>query len=56
MMIISFAMTVNAFLSGSKTVTRRFWKDKYAAKFHAGDIVDAYSKSPRNGGKKIGRQ
>lgn len=53
-MIISFAMTVAAFLAGKKTVTRRFWKDKYAAKFHTGDIVDVYDKSPRNGGKKIG--
>jgi hypothetical protein len=53
-MIISFNWTVGAFLQGKKTVTRRFWKSKYAAKFHEGDIVDAYDKSPRNGGKKIG--
>ncbi len=53
-MIISFAWTTGAFLAGKKTVTRRFWKSEYAAKFHIGDIVDVYDKSPRNGGKKIG--
>ena len=53
-MIISFAWTTGAFLSGTKTVTRRSWNVKYAEKFHAGDIVDAYDKSPRSGGKKIG--
>ena len=53
-MIISMAWTTGAFLADKKSVTRRFWTPKYAAKFHAGDIVDAYDKSPRNGGKKIG--
>ena len=54
-MIISMAWTSKAFLLGRKTVTRRFWSDDYAKRFHKGDIVDVYNKSPRNGGKKIGQ-
>ena len=52
-MIISFAKTTPALLNGSKTVTRRGWCDTHAAKFHKGDIVDAYDKSPRYRGKKV---
>ncbi len=54
-MLISFAWTSKAFLAGIKTVTRRFWSPSYASKFHAGDIVDAYDKLPRNGGQRIGK-
>jgi len=54
-MIISFAHTTSAILDGSKTVTRRFWKDRYARKFNAGTIHDAWDRSPRTRkGKKIG--
>jgi len=52
-MNISFAWTVPSILDHSKTVTRRFWNDDYARKFHAGDIVDAYDQCTRAGGKKI---
>lgn len=54
-MIISFAWTTPALLAGEKTVTRREWSDDYAAKFHKGDIVDAYNRQARFGGKLIGR-
>lgn len=54
-MIISFAWTSNAFLRGQKTVTRRFWCPGYATKFKPGITVDAYDKSPRFGGNKIGQ-
>lgn len=52
-MIISFALTPGAIRDGTKTVTRRFWSETHAMKFHAGDIVDAYDRSPRNGGQVI---
>jgi len=54
MKIISFAWTSGAFEAGRKTVTRRRWKDIYAKLFKAGDICQAYDKSPRCGGKRIG--
>jgi hypothetical protein len=53
-MMISFAWTTLALLCGEKTKTRRSWSDDYAAKFKAGMLVDAYDKSPRIGGLKIG--
>jgi len=52
-MIISFAWTTDAILDRSKKVTRRDWSDDYAARFHAGDLIQGYDKSPRNGGVKI---
>ncbi len=52
-MIISFAWTIEALLTGKKTVTRRNWNDNYAKKFHLDDLVDAYNKSPRHGGVKV---
>ncbi len=52
-MIISFAWTTAALLEGRKTVTRREWTDKHAAKFKPGDLVDAWDKSPRFKGKKV---
>lgn len=51
--IISFAWTTPALLAHEKTVTRRAWKPQHAAKFHAGQLVDAWDKSPRYGGKKV---
>lgn len=54
MRIISFAYTWQAFLAGDKTVTRRRWKDRYASQFIRGLRVQAWDKSPRYEGKKIG--
>ncbi len=48
-MIISFAWTTPALLAGAKTMTRRDWKPEHAACFHAGDLVDAWNRSPRVG-------
>ena len=50
---ISFSWTTAALLAGAKTCTRRSWNDAYAKRFHAGDLVAAYDKSPRAGGKQI---
>jgi hypothetical protein len=52
-MIISFAWTTAALLAGRKTVTRRQWARSYAEKFYRGQIIDAYDKQPRFGGKKV---
>lgn len=54
-MIISFAWTTEAFLLGLKTVTRRDYDDAYAARFRPGTIHDAWDRSPRAHGKKVGR-
>jgi len=54
MKIISLAWTAGAFAAGRKSVTRRQWVDRYAALFRAGDICQAYDKSPRRHGKRIG--
>ena len=51
--IISFAHTTPALVAGEKTVTRRDWKPSHAATFKKGEIVQAWDKSPRFGGKKI---
>lgn len=59
-MIISFAWTTPVLLTGKKTVTRRrwsgryhnLWVDHYARGFY---VHDAYDKSPRFGGKRVGR-
>lgn len=47
-MIISFGWTTPALVAGHKTVTRRDWNPKHAAKFKAGMLVDAWNTSPRN--------
>lgn len=52
-MIISFAWTTAALLSGQKSVTRRDWQQKYAAQFRPGDLVDAWDRLPRAHGKKV---
>lgn len=51
--VISFAWTSPALLAGKKTVTRRAWKPSYARLFRRGDRIQAFDRSPRNGGKKI---
>lgn len=53
MKIISFAWTTPALLAGRKTVTRRDWQLGYASGFHAGDLVAAYNRSPRHGGRQV---
>lgn len=53
MMIVSFAWTTEALLLGRKTVTRRFWTRRYAQRFHAGDLVQAYDRSPRYRGRQV---
>ncbi|NEP08748.1 MAG: ParB N-terminal domain-containing protein [Symploca sp. SIO2C1] len=54
-MILSFGYTSDRFYQ--KTVTRRKWKERHAQQFikawREGKLIDAYDKSPRNGGKKI---
>lgn len=52
-MIISFAWTTPALLAGQKTVTRRDWNPKHAARFEVGMLVDAWDKSPRFKGHKV---
>ena len=51
--IISFAWTTPALLARRKTVTRRDWSPNYAARFHMGDLVTAYGRSPRHGGRPV---
>lgn len=52
--IISFAWTTDALLADRKSVTRRDWAAKTAAGFKQGDLVQAYNRSPRNGGERVG--
>ena len=54
MKIISMAYTTPAFVNRAKTVTRRSWTPQHAVKFHKGDLVRAYSKSPQWKGEPIG--
>lgn len=54
MRIITFAETTQALLAGRKTVTRREWKDSYAATFKRGELLQAWDKNPRTRqGKKV---
>ena len=53
MKIISFAWTTPALRAGRKTVTRRHWDPKYALRFHQGDRVLAYDRSPCIGGRPV---
>lgn len=53
MRIISFSWTTPALLAGEKTVTRRDWADNYAKGFRAGDLVAAYDRSQRIGGRQV---
>lgn len=52
-MLISFAFTSPALVAGAKTMTRRDWSPEYAARFHAGALVDAWDRSPRT---RLGRK
>ena len=53
MRIITFAQTVAPLLAGRKTCTRRVWAPRHAALFHAGDTVQAFDRSPRDGGRRV---
>lgn len=53
MRYISFSYLTPALLAGVKTVTRRDWKESFAKGFHQGDLVTAYDKNPRFGGKPV---
>lgn len=53
-MIISFAWTTPALLAGAKTMTRRVWSPDHAAKFRAGQLVDAWNQTPRVNSKRLG--
>lgn len=53
MKIISFAWTSPALLALEKSRTRRAWNDAYASRFKVGDLVQAWDRSPRFGGKQI---
>lgn len=59
-MIISFAWTTGVMLEGKKTCTRRRWSEQYFQQwvraYQAGRLIhDAYNRSPRAGGKRIGK-
>ncbi len=54
MKIISFSWTSPALLARAKEVTRRNWKPRHAESFKEGELVQAWDKSPRFKGKKIG--
>lgn len=59
-MIISFAKTVDAYLQGKKICTRRDWSERHfqtwTKAWNEGCwIHDAYDKSPRVGGRLIGK-
>lgn len=52
--IIAFAETTPALLAGAKTVTRREWNDRYGQSFKAGEVLQAWDRSPRTGkGKRV---
>jgi hypothetical protein len=53
MMHITFSATTDALLARQKTVTRRNWKPRHANKFKPDDLVAAYDRSPRNGGRRV---
>lgn len=54
MKIISFSWTSPALLARAKSVTRRDWKLRHAESFRKDELVQAWDKSPRFEGKKIG--
>lgn len=54
MLIISFAWTTPALVAGFKTCTRRDWLQKFAERWHKGTMAQAYDKSPRFKGVRVG--
>ena len=60
MAFISYALTVNEFLAGKKTCTRRDWSDHHFKQWckywdEGKHVHDAWNKVPYAGGKKIGK-
>lgn len=53
MISVSFAMTSEAFADGTKTETRRFWKESHAAKFKPGTVFMGITKDFRAGGERM---
>ncbi len=53
MLHVSFAMTSDAYADGTKTETRRFWKESHAKKFKLGVIFMGITKDFRAGGIRI---
>lgn len=53
MMHVSFAMTSDAFADGTKTETRRFWKQSHARKFMPGVVFMGITKDFRAGGVRM---
>lgn len=51
MRIMSFGLTQRQLIDGTKTVTRRKWKEAWVK---PGDLVQAWSKGPHRGGRKMG--
>lgn len=51
MRIMSFGLTERQMIDGTKTVTRRKWKEAWVK---PGDLVQAWSKGPHRGGRKMG--
>jgi hypothetical protein len=54
-MNISFAWTIDALLTGSKTVTRRDWTDSYAKRFPKGSVHTASDRALYNGGRRLAK-
>ncbi len=54
MKIVPFSGTLPALKAGQKTCTRRQWHEVYASRFHSGDRVAVYDRSPAAGGRSIG--
>ncbi len=60
MAILTFSLTGEEFLAGKKTVTRRDWKPAHLARWQrwwdeGRRVHDAWDRSPRAGGRRIGR-
>ncbi len=53
MLHVSFAMTSEAFVDGTKTETRRFWKPSHATKFKPGTVFMGIDKDFRAGGTRL---
>ena len=53
MIAIAFAWTTPALVTGNKTCTRRDWKETHARRFRRGDLVAAYDRQPRHGGRQV---
>lgn len=53
MLHVSFAITSEAYADGSKTETRRFWKDSHAKKFKPGVLFMGITKDFRCGGVRM---